>query len=122
MAPKPSQFAIGYQQALSDTLDAIDRETTTTDRLVAALRYIADNATDTGTRDEARRMENAEDMGAAVSRMTASEARVALLDTPEDPALARERARTIALVADLIGGQDTLLGRLVGGYVREAAK
>lgn len=74
MAPKPSQFAIGYQQALSDTLDAIDRETTTTDRLVAALRYIADNATDTGTRDEARRMENRVDMAARTAALDALEA------------------------------------------------
>lgn len=73
MAPKPSQFAIGYQQALSDMLDAIDRETFTVDRLTAALRYIADNATDTGTRDEARRMENVETMAHTMARLAAAE-------------------------------------------------
>jgi len=101
--PRRSQHATGYADALGDVLDAIDREVGTTDMLLGALTWIADNASDTGVRDTARRTANRVEMDraeVALAELAAAEAR---------------RASTAALVAEA----DALLGR--GGVVHHDA-
>jgi hypothetical protein len=93
--PRRSQHATGYADALGDVLTAIDREVGTTDMLLGALTWIADNATDTGVRDTARRTANRVDM---------DRAEVALAE------LAAAQARTAATRA-LIAEADALTGR-----------
>lgn len=79
MNARPTQFTAGfttgYQQALSDALDAIAQEVNLPiPRLVAALRFIADNSTDSGTRTAARHMEGAESMAVSIAALDALEA------------------------------------------------
>lgn len=93
--PRPSQHATGYRDALGDVFAAIAREVGTTDMLLGALTWIADNTGDAAVRDEARRTAN---------RVEMERAEVALAD------LAAVEARSAATRA-LIAEADALTGR-----------